>query len=73
MGTIRNILQFYTEGFRSMTVGRTLWAIIILKLIVIFLVLKLFFFHDYISENAPEGQEADFVSHQILNAQPPPP
>ena len=69
MGTIRNILQFYIEGFRSMTVGRTLWAIIILKLIVIFLVLKLFFFHDYISENAQKGQEADFVSSQILNRQ----
>ena len=52
-----------------MTVGRTLWAIIILKLIVIFLVLKLFFFHDYISENAQKGQEADFVSSQILDRQ----
>ncbi len=40
------IVRFYADGFRSMTIGRKLWAIIIIKLIVIFGVLKLFFFPD---------------------------
>lgn len=42
----RRIFRFYADGFRSMTVGRKLWAIIIIKLIVIFGILKLFFFPD---------------------------
>ena len=40
-------MRFYADGFRSMTVGRKLWVIIIIKLIVIFGVLKLFFFPDF--------------------------
>ncbi|MBD5230884.1 MAG: DUF4492 domain-containing protein [Bacteroidales bacterium] len=39
----------YVEGFRSMTVGRSLWIMIALKLIIIFAVLKLFFFPDLLS------------------------
>ena len=30
-------IHFYYDGFRHMTVGRTLWAVIIVKLIIIFL------------------------------------
>ncbi|MDE6756261.1 MAG: DUF4492 domain-containing protein [Muribaculaceae bacterium] len=44
----RRVVRFYTDGFRSMTVGRKLWVIIIIKLIVIFGVLKLFFFPDFL-------------------------
>ena len=40
------IWRFYADGFRNMTVGRKLWLIIIIKLIVIFAVLKVFFFPD---------------------------
>jgi hypothetical protein len=49
-----------------MTLGKTLWAVIIVKLAVIFLVLKLFFFPDYIKQHAEEGKESDFVATQIL-------
>lgn len=45
------ILRFYVEGFRSMTIGRKLWALIIIKLIFIFLVMKLFFFPDILSRD----------------------
>lgn len=41
----------YVDGFRSMTVGRKLWALIIIKLAIIFLVFKLFFFPDLLKEN----------------------
>ncbi|MGN0868197.1 MAG: DUF4492 domain-containing protein [Akkermansia sp.] len=37
-------VRFYAEGFRSMSLGRTLWLLIGVKLVVIFLVLKLLFF-----------------------------
>lgn len=34
------VFRFYRDGFRSMTVGRTLWAIIAVKLVVFFLILR---------------------------------
>ena len=46
---LRKIFRFYADGFRSMTVGRTLWAIILIKLFIIFAVLKLFFFPDFLA------------------------
>ena len=38
------VFYFYRDGFREMTWGRVLWAIILIKLFVMFFVLKLFFF-----------------------------
>lgn len=35
------IWQFYVEGFRSMTLGRTLWLIIAIKLFIMFFILRL--------------------------------
>jgi hypothetical protein len=48
-----------------MTLGRTLWAVIFIKLFIIFVVLKLFFFPNYIKEHAEEGQEAEFVFREL--------
>ena len=59
------VARFYIDGFRNMTVGKTLWAVIIVKVIIIFAVLKLFFFQDFIGQNASKGQEADFVSAEL--------
>lgn len=41
----------YIDGFRQMTIGRWLWAIILVKLMLFFLLLKLFFFPDVLKEN----------------------
>ena len=41
---ITRVYRFYADGFRSMTVGRYLWAMILIKVAIMFLVLKLFFF-----------------------------
>ena len=38
MPTLRQAIRFYVEGFRAMTLGRTLWAIILVKLFVMFAV-----------------------------------
>lgn len=42
----RRVADLYIDGFRSMTVGRQLWALIIVKLIFIFFVLKLLLMPD---------------------------
>ena len=41
----------YRDGFKNMTIGRTLWMIIIIKLVVMFLVIKLFFFPNILQQN----------------------
>ena len=41
---LTRIWIFYRDGFREMTLGRTLWAIILIKLFIMFFILKLFFF-----------------------------
>lgn len=60
------IFDLYYDGFRNMTVGRTLWTVILIKLVVIFAVLKVFFFPDYLKEHSEKGHEADYVATQIL-------
>jgi len=60
------IVRFYYDGFRSMTVGKTLWKIILLKLFIMFAVLKLFFFPDFLStQYNTDEQRADHVMEQI--------
>lgn len=68
MKLIRKIFQFYIEGFRSMTVGKKLWMIILIKLFVMFVVLKLFFFKDFLSSKfSTDDQKADYVIESITN------
>jgi len=59
--------HLYYDGFKSMTLGRTLWAVILVKLFIMFFVLKLFFFPNFLKQNAPEGGEADYVSSQMVD------
>lgn len=62
--------HLYYDGFRSMTLGKTLWTVILIKLVIIFAVLKLFFFPDFIGSKADKGEEPEFVSEQILRLSP---
>ncbi|MDO4790200.1 MAG: DUF4492 domain-containing protein [Porphyromonas sp.] len=62
------VYRFYLDGFRSMTLGKTLWLIIGIKLFIMFFVLKLFFFPNYLSSKADTPEEkADFVSKEVIN------
>ncbi|MBQ9202777.1 MAG: DUF4492 domain-containing protein [Prevotella sp.] len=65
-GFFYRAFDLYYDGFRHMTLGRTLWAIILIKLFIMFAILKVFFFPNYIKEHADKGQEADFVATQTL-------
>jgi hypothetical protein len=65
-GWFYSVYSLYRDGFRQMTLGRTLWTIILIKLFIIFAILKVFFFPNYISTHADEGQESEFVATEIL-------
>ncbi len=49
-----------------MTVGKTLWKIIAIKVFVMFAVLKLFFFPNYLKTNfSTDQQRADHVLQEL--------
>ena len=64
---IKRIIRFYVEGFKSMTVGKTLWALIIVKLFIMFAILKLFFFPDLLSSNYDNDDDrAQHVRNELI-------
>ena len=62
---IISIWNFYVEGFRNMTWGRTLWWLILLKVIVLFAVLRAFFFQPVLSGKTDE-QKIEHVGMQLI-------
>lgn len=60
------VFRFYADGFRSMTLGKVLWTIILIKLFVIFFVLKLFFFPDVLGQRA-DGDKASYVARELVS------
>ena len=58
---IYRVYRFYADGFRAMTLGRTLWTVVLLKLLIMFGILKLFFFPDTLggSKRAAKGRLRD--------------
>ncbi len=63
----RKVVRFYVDGFRAMTVGRSLWALIIIKLIILFFVFKLFFFRDVLATRYDtDAERADAVRHELV-------
>lgn len=47
----RKVLDLYIDGFKNMTVGRKLWTIILIKVFLLFVVFRLFFFPNILKEN----------------------
>lgn len=51
-----------------MTIGKTLWTIILIKLFLMFAILKLFFFPDFLdSKGSDDDQKSDYVRSELIN------
>lgn len=61
-----NIWNFYLEGFRSMTLGRTLWLIILVKLFIMFFILRLFFFPNFLGHLPTEEKKSEYVGNELI-------
>ncbi len=66
-GFLYRAFDLYYDGFRNMRLGRTLWAIILIKLFIIFVVLKIFFFPNFLKEHAEEGEEPEYVATEMID------
>lgn len=65
MNLFQRIYQFYADGFRGMTVGRALWIVIIIKLVVMFAVIRLFFMPDILGGFDNDTQRAEAVREHL--------
>ena len=63
-----SVWNFYVDGFRSMTWGRQLWWLILLKVIILFLVLRTFFFTPVLAGKS-EQERIEHVGNQLINNQ----
>jgi len=65
---LKNIFNFYVEGFREMTPrGKKLWLIILLKLFIMFAILKYFFFPDILKENfKTDAERIQHIEKQLI-------
>jgi len=68
---LHRAFHLYYDGFRQMTLGRTLWAVILIKLFIIFAILKVFFFPDFLKQHAQPGEEDDYVATEMIGRSAP--
>jgi len=67
MNIARRIFLFYYEGFMTMTWGRKLWIIILIKLFIMFAVLRIFFFQDYLdSRFSTDKEKSNYVTDELI-------
>jgi hypothetical protein len=67
----RNIFHLYSDGFRSMPEwGKKVWLIILIKLFIMFAILKFFFFSDFLcSKFDTDKLRSEYVLDQLINTQ----
>jgi hypothetical protein len=64
------IFRFYYDGFRRMPDwGRKLWLIILIKLFIMFAILRIFFFQDFLNKNYDNNRDrSEHVLNQLINS-----
>lgn len=60
------VFDLYYDGFRNMRLGKTLWTIILIKLFIMFVILKIFFFPNFLKTHADKGSESDYVANEFI-------
>jgi len=71
IGVFKRIFRFYYDGFSNLSSwGRKSWLIILIKLFIMFAILKLFFFHDFLeSKFMNDTERSEYVREQLINYQ----
>jgi hypothetical protein len=67
---LNKIWRFYYEGFAEQKLwSRQVWCIILLKLFIMFFVLKLFFFPNFLKTKYTNDKDrGDYVIEQLTNS-----
>ncbi len=67
MKILKKIFRFYVDGFKSLDkLGIKLWIIIAIKLFIMFAILKIFFFPDFLNSKFDSDKEkGDYVIESL--------
>jgi hypothetical protein len=67
---LSRVFHLYYDGFKGMPVwGKKMWVIILIKLFFMFVILRLFFFHDFLNKNYDnDRQRTEHVLDQLTNS-----
>lgn len=61
----KKIFYFYRDGIKEMRFGRKLWFLIIIKLIIMFAILRVFFFKPYLSKYKTQEEKSENVIQNL--------
>lgn len=68
MGFVKSVIMFYKDGFSNMRLGKKLWAIIIIKLIILFAIMKLLFFPNFLDTHfKTEKEKSDYIIESLTH------
>lgn len=66
----RRIYVFYRDGFRAMRLGRTLWMLILIKLVALFLLARVFLPDQLQERYSSDRERADHVLDRLTDRLP---
>ncbi len=67
---LTKILNFYIDGFKSMKLGKKLWAIVAIKLFVLLVIIKLLFFPNILKEKFNSDKErSEYILNQLTKGE----
>mgnify|MGYP003623430421 CR=1 FL=1 len=62
-----NFFTMFRDGFKNMTLGKTLWTLVIIKLIIMFLILRPFFFPNCLNSKFDDSEsKSEYVSEELI-------
>lgn len=62
-----SIFKFYIDSFRKMKLGKLLWKVILIKLFVMFVIIKFLFFNQNLnSKFNSEEEKSNFVIENLI-------
>jgi len=69
MENIKNCSDFFTmyiEGFKNLTWGKPLWILILVKLFIMFAILKVLFFPNFLNSRFDSKEEkSEYVTKEL--------
>ena len=64
--SFRDFIYMYIDGFKNLTWGKPLWIIILVKLFIMFAILRVFFFPNFLNSRFNTDEEkSEYVSKEL--------
>lgn len=67
MNFLKSVFNLYYDGFKNLTIGKSLWKIVIIKVFTILVVLNIFVYDkNFKSEYKTKEEKQDFVYTNMI-------